>query len=615
LELEEGANAASVEMFRAVTVSRPSRPEGWSGLGLALQASEHLEEAVEALARAANLAAKDWAAHYNLAIALQKARRYDAARESYRAALAIKRDSPETLFNYGLLLAELGRRDLAIGSWRAALDADATFEPAYYQLRHALHAAGRIDLWLANFEAYSRHCPGVPRLDPYAIDVAFHQGDLAEAGRRFRCAVEAALRERNDEIAAELLEELLYVALFFDIDGREMLALYRRYDAASRALHPQLPLLPPRGADARIRVGYVSADFRSHVMGYMAFEILSRHDRAAFEIFGFSLSLQEDAWTGRIRAACDHYEVIAGLSERAAAEAIVRHRLDLLVDLSTHTKGSRPAILAYKPARVQLTHVASAGALGLSTVDFKLTDGHWDVPESQATLIEKLLPMEGCVFPYRRLPRASRTSVSRFEIGIPEGAFVFGAFAQIQKLSPRLLSVWRQIMDRVREAYLAFSPPSAGAVPAYRRLLEAGGIDPARALFIPQAANEEQGLARYRHIDVVLDTFPYSGTNGTMEALSQGVPVVALSGLRTCERSSLSILVNAGLPELVVTSAEAYVDLAVHLARDREFQQAMRTAIDQRLPSSALADGAAHVRHLEDAYRQALATSGVRVGE
>jgi predicted O-linked N-acetylglucosamine transferase (SPINDLY family) len=615
LELDEGAPAIAASMFRAVTSFRPERADGWSGLGLALQAIEDIDGAVEALARAASLAPKDWVVHYNLAIALQRARRYDAARESYRAALAIKKDSPETLFNYGLLLAELGRRDLAIGSWRAALAADPTFEPAYYQLRHALHASGRIDLWISNYEAYSRHCPDVPRLDPYAIDIAFHQGDLAEAGRRFRRAVEAALLERDHEVAAELLEELLYVALFFDIDESEMLALYGRYDAASRALHSQLPLLPPRETGTRIRIGYLSADFRDHVMGRMAFEILTRHDRAAFEVFGFSLSLQEDPWTGRVRSACDHYEVLAGMSERAAAEAIARHRLDLLVDLCTHTKGSRPAILAFKPARVQVTHVASAGALGLSAVDFKLTDGHWDVPGSQATLIEKLLPMEGCVFPYPKFPRVSQAAVSRFEIGIPDRAFVFGAFAQIQKLSPRLLSSWRQIMDRVLEAYIAFSPLSPGAVPAYQRLLDAGGIDPARALFIPQGSNEEQNLARYRHIDAVLDTFPYSGTNGTMEALSQGVPVVALSGSRACERSSLSILVNAGLSELVAPSAASYIDLAVRLAHDRDYQRAMRALIDERLPASVLADGVAHVRHLEEAYRRALSMSGVRIGK
>jgi predicted O-linked N-acetylglucosamine transferase (SPINDLY family) len=613
LELDAGDHAAARAAFATVTRARPERADAWTGLGLACQAAGDLDGALEALRRAAGAAPAEAPMHFNLAVALQKARRYDEAREAYRTTLAIDPKSAAALYNYGLLLAELGQAELAIGSWRAALAADAAFEPAYWQLRHALHAAGRIDEWLLNFDSFLRHCPASPRLALYAIDVAFHQGDLAEANRCFRQAVEAVLRERDDTLATEFLEELLYVALFFDVEGREMLDLYRRYDAASRALHPQLPLQPPRVPGGRIRIGYLSGDFRDHVMGRMALEILSRHDRTAFEVFGFSLALGDDRWTAAIRSHCDHYEVVGGLAERAAAEAIARHRLDLLVDLSTHTKGSRPAILAFKPARVQLTHVASAGALGLATVDYKLTDRLWDLPQNQDFLIERLLPMQGCVFPFRRVARVTQPAVSRFEIGLPAGAFVFGAFVQIQKLSARLLAAWRELFRRLPRARLAFSPLSPGAAPAYERILDANGIDPAHALFIPQGGDETRNQARYLHVDAVLDTFPYSGTNGTLEALGQGVPVVALEGVRACERSTLTILANAGLAELIAPTAEAYVELAVRLATDAEFMKAMRAAIDARLPTSVLADSAGHVRHLEDAYREALALSGVKM--
>jgi predicted O-linked N-acetylglucosamine transferase (SPINDLY family) len=263
---------------------------------------------------------------------------------------------------------------------------------------------------------------------------------------------------------------------------------------------------------------------------------------------------------------------------------------------------------------VQISHIASAGAVGLSTVDFRLTDRLFDRPENQETLIERLLPMQGCVFPFRRLARVERSAVSRFELGLPADATVFAAFVQIQKLSPRLLAVWRAVLDRVPGARIAFSPLSAASAPAYERLLGANGIDPARAVFIPQGGSEERNQARYLHIDAVLDTFPYSGTNGTMEALCQAVPVVTLAGPRACERSSLTILVHAGLEELVTSSPQAYVDLAVRLATDKAYASRIRAAIDTNLPSSVLADTNAHVRHLEDAYRRALALSGIEVG-
>jgi predicted O-linked N-acetylglucosamine transferase (SPINDLY family) len=615
LELDTGAPGAACTAFEALVAARPERADAWNGLGLARSALGNAESAIDAFRRATQAAPSEALGHFNLAVAMQKSRRYDESREAYRTALAIDPKSPEVLYNYGLLLSELGQADLALASWRGALAASVKFEPAYWQLRHALHGAGRIDEWLSNFDAYSRHCPASPRLALYAIDVAFHRGDLGEATRCFRRAVDAVLREGDDAMAAEFLEELLYVALFFDVEGRDMRGLYERYDRASRALHPQLPLLPPRVGGGRIRIGYLSGDFRDHVMGRMAFEILSRHDRAAFEVFGFSLSLQEDAWTDRLRPHFDHYEVVAGLEDRAAAEAISGHRLDLLVDLSTHTKGSRPALLAFKPARVQITHVASAGAIGLRTVDFKLTDGHWDVPGNQEWLLEKLLPMQGCVFPFRKLARVSQPAVSRFEIGLPEGAFVFGAFAQIQKLSPRLLGLWRELFRRLPRARLAFSPLSAGAAPAYERMLEANGIDPAHLLFIPQGGSDERNQARYLHVDAVLDTFPYSGTNTTMEALNQGVPVVALAGVRACERSSLTILENAGLGELVAGTPDEYVALAARLATDAAFMARTRAAIEARLPVSVLADNDSHVRNLEAAYRRALAQCDIRISE
>jgi len=263
---------------------------------------------------------------------------------------------------------------------------------------------------------------------------------------------------------------------------------------------------------------------------------------------------------------------------------------------------------------VQISHIASAGAVGLSTIDFRLTDRLFDRPENQETLIERLLPMQGCVFPFRRLARVERSAVSRFELGLPADATVFGAFVQIQKLSPRLLAVWRAVLDRLPGARIAFSPLSAASAPAYERLLGANGIDPARAVFIPQGGSEERNQARYLHVDAVLDTFPYSGTNGTMEALCQAVPVVTLAGSRACERSSLTILVHAGLEELVTSSPQAYVDLAVRLATDKAYAGQIRAAIDTRLSSSVLADTNAHVRYLEDAYRRALALSGIEVG-
>src|SRR5262249_49328093 len=152
-----------------------------------------------------------------------------------------------------------------------------------------------------------------------------------------------------------------------------------------------------------IRIGYLSADLRNHVMGKMMWPAIERNDRERFELYFYSLSASSDEWTERYRGLSPHFEVIADLSEQEAARRIAQDDIDILVDLSTNTSGAKPGILALKPARVQITHVASAGVVGSSTVDFKLTDAFADVPEAQQTQLETLLPMEGCVYPYRHV--------------------------------------------------------------------------------------------------------------------------------------------------------------------------------------------------------------------
>src|SRR5262249_40874882 len=189
--------------------------------------------------------------------------------------------------------------------------------------------------------------------------------------------------------------------------------------------------------------------------------------------FFYSLSSASDAWTERYRSLADHFEVIADLREGEAAERIAKDDLDILVDLATHTHGSKPGILARKPARVQITHVASAGAVGLSAIDFKLTDAYADVRESQALQLEKLLPMAGCVYPFRQVQPAPDHPFQRDRVGIAPDAVVIAAFVNPLKLSRRCLALWREVLERVPGAILAISPMSPERSVIYERLFGA----------------------------------------------------------------------------------------------------------------------------------------------
>jgi len=334
---------------------------------------------------------------------------------------------------------------------------------------------------------------------------------------------------------------------------------------------------------------------------------ISHHDRERFELHFYSLSDKEDAWTQRFRGLADGYVVLAHANERDAARAIAADDLDLLVDLSTHTKGAKPGILAFKPARVQITHVASSGPVGLSTVDYKLTDHYADLPETAATQLEALLPMDGCVYPYRKVTPAATQGLDRAALGIAADAVLIGAFVNPQKLSRRCLALWRDVLARIPRAKLVFSPLDPALRAVFARLAMAGGIDAGRVLFLPAGRGDPEHLARYALIDFVLDPMPYGSVNGVLEPLAMGVPVVTLLGKRHGERAAYSILANLGVTATVADGGRQYVDIAVRLADDPAFMADVRAQIRAGIASSPLVDMPAHTRALERAYVAALA--------
>jgi predicted O-linked N-acetylglucosamine transferase (SPINDLY family) len=440
----------------------------------------------------------------------------------------------------------------------------------------------------------------------HALEVCQYCGEFDRVDRYLHLLRNERLKSQDAHELVDSLEELLYLLLFFDVEPDLIHRLATTYDAAARKVYGD----PLRGAAIRrpgkVRIGYLSADLRNHVMGKMLWQAVRHHDRERFEIAFYSLSPEHDEWTRQFEGAADRFDIVAGLTDRQAAARIAADDLDILIDVSTHTKGARPGILALKPARVQITHVASAGTLGLSAVDFKLTDRYADVDENQAYQLETLLPMDGCVYPYRHIEVVQRERFRRETFGIAPDAIVIAAFVTGLKLSRRCLSLWRQVLERLPKARLAFSPINPAYAPLYERLVAAAGIDVGRILFLPQAPTDAENQARYALIDFVLDPMPYGGVNGTLEALDMEVPVVTLVGKRHAERTSFSILSNLGVAQTIAHSGSEYVAMAVRLANDRPFMEDVRTAIRAGLERSPLTNMPAHARNLEAAYVEAL---------
>lgn len=646
LQAHRGGNVEhAAQAYAHLVEVQPLSPQVHCFFGRLLQERGRPGEAAERLRRASELAG-GWAApRLMLAQVLAAIGNVADAASEARRLLADSPEDADLILQLGNVLRSCGQLEDAASAFEAAANLDPKLEPALFNagvanaalrrmdraaaflerlLGHAprhvlghralcdlLREAGRYGEWLAAFRRFEAACPDAMSLAAQGLEAHQYLGDPAAQQRYLDGIASGRFRPLDTEDEIYALEQLLYLLLFFDIDPQVLLRLYRRYDALmSHSAPPAPPAVPTRRA-GRVRIGYLSADLRDHVMGKMMWDPIRRHDTSRFEVYCYALNEEEDDWTRRFEGSVEHFVRLGGLDDRTAVRRMARDDLDLLVDLCAHTRGARPAILAAKPARVAITHVATAGAVGLRSVDFKLTDHYADLPENGAYLIERLLPMEGCVYPLRRLEPSPGVLLDRAAAGIGENTIVVGAFFALLKLSPRCLRLWREILERLPGAKIAFSPNRAGEAQYYARVMASAGIARDRFFFLPQGRSEAENQARYHLVDFVLDSMPYGGVNGTLEALAMGVPVVTLRGSRHQERTGSSILVNLGVTELVAASEEQYVAQAVRLGSDREYARAVRQRIDARLRDSSLADGELYTRRLERAYVAALVDKGL----
>ncbi len=596
-------------LLRAGLDRTPYRAPLWLALGDAELARRDGDAAARAFDQALRLVPADGQIYFNLGVAMQMSGALKEAAEAYQRAAILRPEFASAFFNLGVVFQEMGRTEAAGAAYRQALALNPQDAAAYKNLGEMLFASGRIDAWIANFRAFESHCPTALPLAVQALEVCQLTADHARLDRYLDGLRREQFPATSELELVDALEELLFLLLNFDVEPEMLQRFSATYDSAASHVYgtpgttcvPRVPRRP-----GKLRIGYLSGDLRDHVMGKQMWQAVEHHDRDRFEINFYSTSDARDAWTEKFAGLADRFAVVARLGDAEAAKLICGDDLDLLVDLSTHTKGARPGILALKPARVQITHVASCGTVGLTAIDYKLTDRFADLPENQDFMKETLLPMDGCVYPWRNVAPAATHPFARPALGIKPDTFVIGAFVSPLKLSRRCMALWRDVLERVPRAMLAFSPNNAAQSPLYVRIAAAAGIAGDRLLFVPQGRDEHENQSRYEVVDAVLDTLPYGGVNGTMEALGMGVPVVTLVGKRHGERSTYSILANLGVLDTVAHGGREYADIAVRLATDAAFMAHVRDSIRAQVGHSVLTDAVAHTRNLEAAYLRAI---------
>jgi predicted O-linked N-acetylglucosamine transferase (SPINDLY family) len=348
-----------------------------------------------------------------------------------------------------------------------------------------------------------------------------------------------------------------------------------------------------------LRVGYVSSDFRTHAVAFLATEVWERHDRARFETHAYSIALPERSSLGaRIVAAFSRFNDCSAEAPEDTARHIRDDGIDILFDLNGYTTHARSEIFARRPAPVQINWLGYPGTLGAPWYDYMITDGFVTPADQQAFFSERFLAMPRCCVPSDTRRAAAAVAPSRESCGLPKEGFVFACFNAPYKILPPVFDVWMRLLAQADGSTLWLAVGEGAPRDHLRREAATRGVDPGRLIFAPKLP-QAQHLARHAAADLFLDTFPYGAHTTTNDALLAGLPVLTCAGETLVSRLAGSQLHAIGLPELVTASLAEYEALALRLAREPHTLAALRARLAANRHTHPLFDMARYTQDFE----------------
>jgi predicted O-linked N-acetylglucosamine transferase (SPINDLY family) len=629
---QAGRLAEAEGIYRQVLAQVPDHADALHLLGVLACQAGHTEVAIELIGRAIAIDPQAPQYHHNLGEAYRRSGQTDEAIASFHRSLELRADHAETLNNLGVVLYETGRTDEAIAVYHRLLELQPDHAWAHTNLGNALRAKGRFDEAIATCrraielkpdfpEAYNSlgvvlqargrneeavaACNRAIELAPeYAEahnnlgNVFKDQGRLSLALDSFRRAV--AAKPGFSEAASNLLVSLHYHP---DYDGQAILAEHRHWARryAESLTAEILPHLNDPLPEKRLRIGYVSPDFRAHAVGRLLLSLLPYHDHRQVEVFCYSNVQAPDAFTAKLKGLADEWCDIAGMSDPQVAERIRADRIDILVDLALHTAGNRLLVFARRPAPVQVSMLGMPSTTGLDTIDYRLTDPHFDPPGvSDLDYTEQSIRLPRSIWCYEPLGEAPAVGPLP---ALKSGCVTFGCLNQLAKVTRPILRLWLAILETLSGSRLVLQSHPGPYLEEVRAFFEQGGIVGDRIEFVARTSPAEY-LRRYHNLDLCLDPFPYNGHTSTLDALWMGAPVITLAGRTGVGRAGVSVLSNLGLPELIAQTTEQYVAIALLLAADLPRLSELRAGLRDRMKVSSLMDGRQYAADVEAEFRQ-----------
>ncbi len=610
LHVAEGDIASALPLFERAVALAPGYASAHYNYGTALCRAGELVRAEAVLRRAVELTPGHANTWNNLANVLLATNRNTEAQAVLEHARRLEPDSVHVLTNLGGVLREAGRVEEAKAALERAVQLAPREASAWNNLGNVLVDLSRLDEAQAAFTRAIELNPDFASAHSNLGNTHRHAGSIEAAIACYRRAVACP----SSHIGVH--SNLVYALMFATDDGHAVRAaaeqLSARYEAAllaasAAAAHPNTPD-PAR----RLRIGYVSPDFRNHCQALFTTPLLRHHDPEGFKIFCYSLTARPDDVTARLASLTHVWRDVRDFDDARLAQQIREDRIDILVDLTLHMDGARRLLYARRPAPVQVAWLAYPGTTGSPAIGWRLTDA-WldplDAPQVDAQYTERSLRLPDAFWCYDALAPG-------IEVGalpaLGAGHLTFGCLNHPCKLTEATLALWSGVFAALPDARLVLMAPEGAARARLATRLAAHGIGRERVRFVGFQPRVDY-LRTYGQIDIALETLPYNGHTTSLDAFWMGVPVPTKAGRAAVGRAGLSLLANLGLPQLVAHDDAHYVAIVTALARDLPRLAALRAGLRARMQASPLMNGARFARHFETACRHMWADWCARV--
>lgn len=603
--IEMSQYEAAIGHYQKALESEANNPRITYNLATTLLKQESIKDAVKKFRQVLQLVPDFTDAHVNLGQCLIKQGNIDDSITHIQRALELDPNHAAAHNNLGVILANRGDWDEAIDQHRRAVDIDPSFVDAWNNLAIALNKTGALEeamvCYQRSLEIDPDHHASIGNYWHFLMNACAWSEIEALTDQINSLNQRALMRnERVPESPLTTLTRSTDLEVNFQIAKSNSAHISRRiadigvsYKAGNR-----------RKSKSILTVGYLSYDFRNHVISHLIHRMFKMHDRDIFRVHAYSTGPDDGSHYRReVEQGCDKFVDVQELSHLEAAQRINDDNVDILVDLTGYTEGQRLEIAALRPAPIQISYLGFPGTTGSDFFDYIFLDRVVLSEAEEKFFSEKVFYLPPYYFVVDRPVEDAIKKLSRKEVGLPEDKIVFCCFNKANKIEPVMFGLWMNLLKKVSGSVIWLLADNPLAMDNLKREAVARGVDHKRLVFAERVP-KEQHLARHALADIALDTRIYNGGVTTSDALWAGVPVITLRGNHVASRAAASMLTSLGLPELITKDLGEYEAVALKLAKDPEKLRILKVAVVEKAETSPLFDTENSVRNLEKAYRK-----------